>query len=80
MPIEDLRPTFTRMVGVDADAMEALADLFGAGELSASTPLFRQSARLCRAADRLYRVVELELSVQLAEEERASRRLQAVTR
>jgi hypothetical protein len=78
MPIEDLRPSFTSMVRAQADNAESLALIVGAGDLPASTSLFRECARLCRAADKLYHVVELELTVRLCEQERVTAADQAV--
>jgi hypothetical protein len=66
MPIADNTPETTKAVEDVAAALALMAKSVGAGKLPASTPLFRACALLCRNADRLYRVVELELSAQLS--------------
>ena len=66
MPIEDTRPKMTKSIEDIADGLDALAAWIPTGKAPASTPLFRSVARLCRSADKLYRVAELELHAQLA--------------
>lgn len=78
MPIEDLRPSFTRTVNNEAEQLEILAVIVAAGELPASTELFRAAARMARAAEKLYHVIELELTVRLAEQQHVTAADQAV--
>lgn len=79
MPIEDLRPSFTREVARKADELELLTLIVAAGHLPASTSLFREVCRLEAAADRLHGTVERELSIRLHEQERRRLQAEAVT-
>lgn len=68
MPVEDQHPFFTARIGLLARELEHIAEHTGAGELPASTALFRAVCQLTRSAERLRRVVELDLSTRLIEQ------------
>ncbi len=67
MPVQDRHPKLTLSVEQTANLIALLAENIGTGRLQGSTELMRAAALLCRRVDRLYRVVELDMSVQLSE-------------
>ena len=68
MSAPDTRPELTRGVDVQRQLVELQTEAIATGQLPASTALFLEVCRLVHAVERLHRVVELELSVRLAEE------------
>ena len=68
----DTRPDVTETVRLQERLLELQTEAIATGMLPASQPLYRELCRLAHAADKLRHTCELELTVRIAETERAA--------